>query len=223
MGIGLRASGGVAEIIPDAYQDRRFNPENDRRTGYHTRNILCVPLRNRDGKTIGVTPVLNKRSGDFGAGDLALAEAIDRHAASALEQALLVERLEQAERARVALGERRSDSVALLQNGLERGLHLRIGLPRQLVANPIEKLRRERRRLPVVFLIGLPGDGEQIMLQTVKTDLRLQAGQLNVGHFQLLPALLHFLILRPESEDVSDSDQNDPDDDDRAFHRRPPL
>src|SRR5215470_13920588 len=38
---------GAAEIIDDAYQDARFNPEIDRVTGYRTRSILCVPLRNR--------------------------------------------------------------------------------------------------------------------------------------------------------------------------------
>jgi adenylate cyclase len=94
---------GIAEIIPDVYQDSRFNPEIDRRTGYRTRNILCLPLRNRDGEAIGVTEVLNKRSGDFGEDDLALAEAINRHAASALEQAFLVERLEQAQREEIEL------------------------------------------------------------------------------------------------------------------------
>jgi adenylate cyclase len=94
---------GIAEIIPDAYRDRRFNPDIDRQTGYHTRNVLCLPLRNREGHAIGVTQVLNKRSGDFGEGDLALAEAINRHAASALEQAFLVERLERAQRGEIEL------------------------------------------------------------------------------------------------------------------------
>jgi adenylate cyclase len=94
---------GIAEIIPDVYQDPRFNPEIDKRTGYRTRNILCVPLRNRDDQVIGVTEVLNKRSGDFSKDDLAFAEAIDRHAANALEQALLVERLEQAQREEIEL------------------------------------------------------------------------------------------------------------------------
>jgi len=89
---------GSPEIVSDTYQDPRFNQEIDRRTGYHTRNMLCVPLRNRDGVAIGVTQILNKRSGDFGADDLSLAEAINRHAASALEQAFLVERLERAQR-----------------------------------------------------------------------------------------------------------------------------
>src|SRR5262249_15597828 len=46
---------GVAEIIDDAYRDPRFNAEVDRRTGYRTRSILCVPLRNRADQVIGVT------------------------------------------------------------------------------------------------------------------------------------------------------------------------
>lgn len=88
---------GVAEVIPDAYRDSRFDPDIDRRTGYRTRNILCVPLRNREAQVIGVTEVLNKHSGNFGEEDLHLAEAMTHHAASALEQALLVERIEKTE------------------------------------------------------------------------------------------------------------------------------
>ncbi|MGE5269930.1 MAG: GAF domain-containing protein [Thiohalocapsa sp.] len=94
---GAVFTAGTAEIIPDAYQDSRFNPEIDRHTGYRTRNILCVPLRNRDDAVIGVTEVLNKRSGDFGPDDLALAEAMTRQASNALAQALLVEQLERTE------------------------------------------------------------------------------------------------------------------------------
>jgi hypothetical protein len=59
---GAVFTAGVAEIVPDAYSDPRFNQEIDRRTGYRTRNILCVPLRDRDGQPIGVTQVLNKPS-----------------------------------------------------------------------------------------------------------------------------------------------------------------
>jgi adenylate cyclase len=100
---GAVFTAGVAELIPDAYKDARFHQETDRQTGYRTRDILCVPLRNRSGAAIGVTQVLNKRNGAFGNDDLSLAEAINRHAASALEQALLVERLEQAQREEIEL------------------------------------------------------------------------------------------------------------------------
>ena len=94
---------GVGEIIDDAYRDPRFHPEVDRQTGYRTRNILCVPLRNRADQVIGVTQVLNKRSDRFTAIDMTLLEAISRHAASALEQAQMVERLEQARREELEL------------------------------------------------------------------------------------------------------------------------
>src|SRR6266446_6295465 len=94
---------GVAEIIDDAYRDPRFNAEVDRRTGFRTRSILCVPLRNRADQIIGVTQVLNKRSGAFTAADMALLVAINRHAASTLEQAQMKERLEQARREELEL------------------------------------------------------------------------------------------------------------------------
>src|SRR2546429_9103335 len=56
---GAVFSAGTPEIIPDVHQDSRFNPAIDRRTGYHTRNILCLPLRNRHGQAIGVSEALN--------------------------------------------------------------------------------------------------------------------------------------------------------------------
>jgi adenylate cyclase len=95
---GAVFTAGVAEIVPDAYNDPRFNSEIDRRTGYRTRSVLCAPLRNRDAQMIGVTQVLNKYTGEFETSDLRLVEAINRQAASALEQALLVERLEKEQR-----------------------------------------------------------------------------------------------------------------------------
>ena len=45
--------------IPYAYADLRFNPVFDKETGFFTRSILCVPIVNKHGKTIGVTQVLN--------------------------------------------------------------------------------------------------------------------------------------------------------------------
>ncbi|MGE5505307.1 MAG: GAF domain-containing protein [Actinomycetota bacterium] len=51
--------------IPYAYADLRFNPGFDRKTGFFTRSILCVPVINKDGKCIGVTQVLNKKGGSF--------------------------------------------------------------------------------------------------------------------------------------------------------------
>ncbi len=135
---GAVFSAGSAEIIPDVYQDARFNPEIDRRTGYRTRNILCLLLRNREGQPIGVTEVLNKRSGDFGADDLALAEAINRHAASALEQAFLVERLEQAQREEIEL--------LTIAEAISTELHLHVLFAR-IMAAATQLLKAERSTL----------------------------------------------------------------------------
>lgn len=49
---------GQSLLVPDAYQDARFFPEVDKKTGYRTRSILAVPLR-RGVSPIGVLEVLN--------------------------------------------------------------------------------------------------------------------------------------------------------------------
>jgi diguanylate cyclase (GGDEF)-like protein len=79
--------------IPDAYQDRRFNPEFDKLTGFRTRSILCVPLRNMQGDIIGAVQVLNRREGVFTGDDEALLMALASQAAIALENADLYKKL----------------------------------------------------------------------------------------------------------------------------------
>ncbi|HEY2380208.1 MAG TPA: GAF domain-containing protein, partial [Terriglobia bacterium] len=75
--------------IPHAYADLRFNPSFDKRTGFFTRSILCVPVVNKDGKTIGVTQVLNKKGGTFTSEDEARLKAFTSQIAIALENAKL--------------------------------------------------------------------------------------------------------------------------------------
>lgn len=62
---GTVFTAGVSVNIPHAYADLRFNATFDKRTGFFTRSILCVPVINKDGETIGATQVLNKRGGAF--------------------------------------------------------------------------------------------------------------------------------------------------------------
>jgi adenylate cyclase len=89
---------GRGEIIPDAYADPRFNRKVDTDTGYRTRNILCVPIRNKKQVVIGVTQALNKREGGFDAEDQQLLEGLSSQAAAALENARMFERVERAQR-----------------------------------------------------------------------------------------------------------------------------
>jgi len=75
--------------IPYAYADLRFNPAFDRKTGFFTRSILCVPIVNKHGKTIGVTQVLNKRGGPFSTEDESRLRAFTAQISIALENAKL--------------------------------------------------------------------------------------------------------------------------------------
>ncbi len=75
--------------IPYAYADLRFNPAFDKKTGFFTRSILCVPVVNKHGKTIGVTQVLNKHGGPFSQEDEARLRAFTAQVSIALENAKL--------------------------------------------------------------------------------------------------------------------------------------
>jgi adenylate cyclase len=75
--------------IPHAYADLRFNPAFDKKTGYFTRSILCVPVVNKNGKVIGVTQALNRRGGPFTAEDEARLKAFTAQVSIALENAKL--------------------------------------------------------------------------------------------------------------------------------------
>ncbi len=75
--------------IPHAYADLRFNPSFDRQTGFFTRSILCVPLVNKAGETIGATQVLNKRGGPFTQEDEQRLKAFTAQVSIALENAKL--------------------------------------------------------------------------------------------------------------------------------------
>jgi len=89
---------GEGVIIHDTYADDRFNRDVDTRTGYRTRNMLCVPIRNKKNEVIGVTQALNKREGQFDVEDQHLLEALSSQAAAALENARLFEKVERAQR-----------------------------------------------------------------------------------------------------------------------------
>ncbi|MBL6945442.1 MAG: GAF domain-containing protein [Rhodospirillales bacterium] len=88
---GAVFTSGQTINIPYAYADLRFNPAFDKKTGFFTRSILCVPVVNKDGKMIGVTQVLNKRGGPFTGEDESRLKAFTAQVAIALENAKLFE------------------------------------------------------------------------------------------------------------------------------------
>ena len=67
------AQSGKHLLIPfDLYEhpDSETSKETDRKSGYRTCSMLCMPVFNSDGKLIGVTQLINKRrQGDYGSYD----------------------------------------------------------------------------------------------------------------------------------------------------------
>ncbi|GEM_PF-1981869 len=89
---GYVARTGETVNIADAYEHPAFDPTWDRKSGYRTRSMLCMPLRNRRGETIGVFQVMNKLDGDrFSQEDEELLRALSGAVSVAIENALLYE------------------------------------------------------------------------------------------------------------------------------------
>jgi len=87
---GMVAKTGETISIPDAYADPRFNPESDKRTGFHTRNLLTLAMTGHDGKVIGVFQAVNKKNGEFTIEDEITLGSLASSAAVAVENAQLV-------------------------------------------------------------------------------------------------------------------------------------
>lgn len=96
---GYVAATGDTLSIPDAYLDQRFNPEFDEKTGYRTKTILCMPMRNKDQKIIGVIQLLNKLNGPFTPEDENFINALSLQSSIAIENARLYEQ----ERQKIAM------------------------------------------------------------------------------------------------------------------------
>ena len=115
MGQGI--AGHVAEtgqrvLLKDVYKDPRFNPEFDRKTGYRTKTMLCMPMKNREGKIIGVFQIINKleqptrrnedqargASGHFTMDDVKFLDTLSVDACIAIENARLYEEAIEKER-----------------------------------------------------------------------------------------------------------------------------
>ena len=96
--LGKGIAGWVAQHdqllnIEDAYTDPRFNPEVDKRTGYRTRSLLCGPIKNLQGETLGVIQVINKKGKAFDQDDEALFQAFAYQTAIAVENFQLYKKI----------------------------------------------------------------------------------------------------------------------------------
>lgn len=94
--VGHAIADAAPIIINDAYSDSRFSPEVDKKTGYHTRNIIAIPFKNSDGDIIGAYQAINKmtKAAIFSEKDLGQLMLASTYTGNALESALLYKEIE---------------------------------------------------------------------------------------------------------------------------------
>ena len=101
---GYVAQSGETLNIPDAYNDPRFNSAVDKQTGYRTRSILCVPIKNNDGTIMGCTQMINKiGASEFVQTDVDLMSAFNVFCGIALSNAQLYEAATQSKKKMTAM------------------------------------------------------------------------------------------------------------------------
>ena len=98
---GSVATTGKVLNIPDVAQDARFDPAMDKRTGYRTQSLLCMPVADRSGRVVAVIQAINKLGPStsraaqravlaFGDDDIATMQHITDTAGVVLEKAALL-------------------------------------------------------------------------------------------------------------------------------------
>lgn len=97
---GYVAKTGEHLVINDAYKDDHFDQQVDIATGYHTRNILALPIQNNSGETIGVYQAINKMTGNkkFSKKDLEHLLLAASYTGNQLESIALQEEIESTQR-----------------------------------------------------------------------------------------------------------------------------
>lgn len=86
---GAVASSGEIVNLENPAGDPRFDGTFDRRTGFVTRSMLVVPVRDSDGEIIGVLQLLNAAGGRFGSDDERRARELAVQTGRVLEQTSL--------------------------------------------------------------------------------------------------------------------------------------
>lgn len=97
---GYVADTGEHLVINDAYNDDRFDQQVDIATGYHTRNILALPIEDSKGEIIGVYQAINKMVGNkiFSKKDLEHLLLAASYTGKQLESLALQEEIESTQR-----------------------------------------------------------------------------------------------------------------------------
>jgi response regulator RpfG family c-di-GMP phosphodiesterase len=83
-------------VCNDPYSDTRFNPEIDKKTGYLTKSVAVIPVKNSENVVIGALQCINKLSSDdsFSSDDVSKLNLVATYIANTMELASLHKEIE---------------------------------------------------------------------------------------------------------------------------------
>lgn len=137
--------------VDDAYHDARFSNAVDASSGYRTRNLICCPLSDHEGKRLGAFEVINKLDGHFTDDDEATVTELAAQVAVALQNTRERETLLRSHR---QLTEQVTRGVNIV--GESPAINAMRGTIRRLAATD----------LPVLIL-GESGTGKEVVAQSL--------------------------------------------------------
>jgi sigma-B regulation protein RsbU (phosphoserine phosphatase) len=197
---GWVAREGSAVRLENAYDDARFEPDIDRRLGFKTRQLLCLPIRNEAGAIIGVLQLLNKAEG-FTDEDEAFLDALSAHVALALEKAQLHRERVEKEKMERDLALAREIQAGLLPEGPPAFSGIEIAVSHrasQMVGGdyydflPVQVDGREALLLVVADVEG-KGAASALVMANVQATLHALAD--HVETLEKLPATINHKLL----------------------------
>lgn len=189
---GTVFTSGETVNIPYAYADLRFNPAFDKKTGFFTRSILCVPVINKAGKTIGVTQVLNKRGGPFTKEDESRLKAFTAQVSIALENAKLFDDVQNMKNYSEGMLESMSNGVITLNEDGKivtcnsAGLRIMQVSPEDIIDRPFEEFFTGAN----AWILGKVKRVEETQTSDVTMDAELEFGGEKISvNLTVLPLL----------------------------------
>jgi len=181
---GAVAMNGEIINVLDAENDPRFYPEIDEQTGYRTRTVLAVPLRNEGGEIVGAFEVLNKKRGKFSRDDQEVLQALASHAAVAIETAQLFQNL-------------KKDRDKLIQENTQLRREVESRFATHGILGTSERIQKVVRLIDQisdtsvnVLILGESGTGKELVAQAIHRSSSRAQGPLVTVNCAALPESL---------------------------------
>ena len=149
--VGEVVQTGQVRRVDEQEDSDAINRDVDKQLDFHTRTLLCVPLRSRDGKILGAFEMINKIEGSFTPEDATGLVELASHASTALEN---TQQFQQLLDSRKQIAQQAADQVQLIGQ-----------------STAIEQLRNTVRRVAdtdlALLVLGENGTGKEVVSQMV--------------------------------------------------------